>query len=97
MVNKCILMPVDSKYPHFLGAPYILVIPQKTILKWERITRNPSGLVVSECENSKGKCWHNQGLNPIFNNDRKIIVKGTNLESRSSSLNKIKGDSVDIN
>lgn len=53
-----ILMPVDSHLPHFIGKPiYLGEVPEAANLNGSAMTRNPSGLVVSECEGYEGKCW----------------------------------------
>ena len=53
-----ILMPVDPDLPHFIGKPiYLGEVPRSENLNGSAMTRNPSGLVVSECEGYEGKCW----------------------------------------
>ena len=53
-----ILMPVDPDLPHFIGKPiYLGDVPRSENLNGSAMTRNPSGLVVSECEGYEGKCW----------------------------------------
>lgn len=53
-----ILMPVDPDLPHFIGKPiYLGEVPKPENLNGSAMTRNPSGLVVSECEGYEGKCW----------------------------------------
>ena len=53
-----ILMPVDPDLPHFIGKPiYLGELPRSENLNGSAMTRNPSGLVVSECEGYEGKCW----------------------------------------
>lgn len=53
-----ILMPVDSDLLYYIGPPiYLGDIPRPENANGDAMTRNPSGLVMSECEGYKGKCW----------------------------------------
>jgi hypothetical protein len=53
--SSFIMMPVDPDLPHFIGKPIYLGEYPK-YLSGNAMTRNPSGLVVSECESYEGQC-----------------------------------------
>ena len=56
--RSIVMMPVDPDLPHYIGKPiYLGEIPKSENLNGSAMTRNPSGLVVSECEGYEGKCW----------------------------------------
>jgi hypothetical protein len=55
--RSLILMPVDPDLPNFIGKPiYLGEVPAPENANGDGMTRNPSGLVVSECEGYKGQC-----------------------------------------
>ena len=51
------MMPVDPDLPHFIGKPIYLGEDPKYPSGEFAMTRNPSGLVATECEGYEGKCW----------------------------------------
>ncbi len=56
--RSLVMMPVDPDLPHFLGKPiYLGEVPRPENANGDAMTRNPSGLVMSECEGYEGKCW----------------------------------------
>lgn len=53
-----IMMPVEQELPYYIGEPIFLgEAPRSENANGGAMTRNPSGVVVSECEGYKGKCW----------------------------------------
>jgi hypothetical protein len=56
--RRLILMPVNPKIPYFIGKPiYIGDIPQPQNANGDAMTINPSGFVMSECDNYNDNCW----------------------------------------
>lgn len=56
--RNLIMMPVDPDLPYFIGKPiYLGEVPEPANANGDAMTRNPSGLVMSECEGYEGKCW----------------------------------------
>ena len=56
--RSLVMMPVDPDLPYYIGKPiYLGEVPRPENANGDAMTRNPSGLVMSECEGYEGKCW----------------------------------------
>ena len=71
--EKYMIMPVQESQPYFLGKPITLGDVPEYLSGARAMTRNPSGLVISECDdNDRGNCCFKKW---IFSDAQKLIEK----------------------